>query len=424
MVSTRRFMALGLLLVSTTSLVTCVEACKKAEASPAIDKADRFVVHEWGTFTSFQGANGVSVEGLQHETESLPQFVHSRVDPRTSPLAVYGDQSRDVPVRRCTGKMETPVIYFHSATQRRVKVHVGFEGLLTQWYPAASGAAPAFTGAEQHDLGAIEKSSLDWDLDILPRGVSSPANIPQVEANSDWQKAREVDAAYVRTTSEAEQYVFYRGLMRSVVQPNVLPRSADAVTIVNATPNPIAALFVLDMKKATGRFASAVGPLVGARDVSLAAVPERSKPEVVADVERAMTTALVAQGLYADEARAMVRTWSETWFTSEGTRVLYLVPRPVTERALPLTITPAPDELVRVMVGRVEFLAPAKEAELSTAMLAVSSPNERQRDEAFARIATHGRFVEPAVRSVAQRNPGDPRMATAAATILARLAMH
>ncbi len=36
-----------------------------------------FEVHEWGTFTFMQGSNGVGLEGLHHEEEALPHFVHS-----------------------------------------------------------------------------------------------------------------------------------------------------------------------------------------------------------------------------------------------------------------------------------------------------------------------------------------------------------
>ena len=43
-------------------------------------------VHEWGTFTSMQGADGVGLEGLQHEEERLPDFVYSRTEVRECPL--------------------------------------------------------------------------------------------------------------------------------------------------------------------------------------------------------------------------------------------------------------------------------------------------------------------------------------------------
>jgi len=34
---------------------------------------------------------------------------------------------------------------------------------------------------------------------------------------------------------------------------------------------------------------------------------------------------LIAQGLYQNEAQAMVETWRDSWF-EEGTRLLYIVP--------------------------------------------------------------------------------------------------
>lgn len=35
-------------------------------------------VHEWGTFTSVQSPDGKDMEGLHHEEEPLPSFVHGR----------------------------------------------------------------------------------------------------------------------------------------------------------------------------------------------------------------------------------------------------------------------------------------------------------------------------------------------------------
>src|SRR5438132_9795229 len=171
-----RLSAVTLALVVSVAL----SGCGKAHAGPADDP---LVVHEWGTFTSFEGADGATVDGMQHETEALPSFVASRLSPRTSPLAIYGDHSRDVPVSRCHGKMETPVIYFHTRRARHVNVRVGFGGLLTQWYPRASHAAPLFTGSEQHDLADVASSSLEWEVDLVPRGAPAPTP-PSVEATS------------------------------------------------------------------------------------------------------------------------------------------------------------------------------------------------------------------------------------------------
>src|SRR5438477_12030332 len=62
--------------------------------SPAI--ASDLVVHEWGTFTSVQGADGVSLEGLSHEEEPLPDFVYSRAKVRACPLRAKGYKGLEV----------------------------------------------------------------------------------------------------------------------------------------------------------------------------------------------------------------------------------------------------------------------------------------------------------------------------------------
>ena len=63
----------------------------------------------------------------------------------------------------------------------------------------------------------------------------------------------------------------------------------------------------------------------------------------------------------------MLATWSDSWF-EEGTRVFYLVPRAQTDALLPLTVTPAPSQVERVFVGRVEVLTPADRQALQHAV--------------------------------------------------------
>jgi hypothetical protein len=121
---------------------------------------------------------------------------------------------------------------------------------------------------------------------------------------------------------------------------------------------------------------------------------------VVEALGREVQKVLVGEGLYEDEARAMVRTWSESWFASEGTRVLYVVPRATTDALLPITMTPAPTELVRVLVGRQDILSPEVEAEVEQALEDRVAGDAARRDAAQRRLARLGRFLEPAVRRV------------------------
>jgi hypothetical protein len=67
-----------------------------------------------------------------------------------------------------------------------------------------------------------------------------------------------------------------------------------------------------------------------------------------------MKRALIAAGLYEEEADAMLETWKESYFQTPGLRVFYLVPNEWTQYFLPLQIS-LPHELTRVLVGRVDI---------------------------------------------------------------------
>ena len=67
-------------------------------------------------------------------------------------------------------------------------------------------------------------------------------------------------------------------------------------------------------------------------------------------------TPLVEDGLFADEATAMLSTWQRAYFTSPGLRLFYLVPRVWTDHVLPLSISGDP-AITRSMIGRVELIS-------------------------------------------------------------------
>jgi hypothetical protein len=403
-------------LIALGALGGTLYGCSRAEASRAWVPTDPLVVHEWGTFTTMQGSTFGSLDGLQHESERLPAFVHSRfAEERESPFRAYGDTSLDVPAHNVGMKMETPVIYFHTRTPRRVSVHVNFEhGLLTHFYPAPRAVDPpmsAAVGATAVDVARVERSWLDWELDLLPGGAPAGELLP-VEPEEGWQHAREVDAADVRTVgggrAESERYVFYRGLARFESPIVVQPVAGDRVIVRNCGDAVVADAFVLDIRRGQGRFVrvGALGPH-GARDVLLGEVALRTATAFVPDLEAEVHDALIAQGLFDDEARAMVRTWSRTWFEAEGTRVLYFVPRATTDAVLPLSILPKPDALLRILVGRHEYLTPETEDEVESALRDLQGAAPAAERAANQRLARLGRFTEPAVRAVFARTTDD-----------------
>ena len=115
-----------------------------------------------------------------------------------------------------------------------------------------------------------------------------------------------------------------------------------------------------------------------------------------------MEKSLVAAGLYEREARAMVKTWERTWFAEEGTRLLYIVPRKKTDELLSLTVSPAPAEVVRVMVGRHDFLTPEAEAVAERQLQRIQWA-QAELAAAEAEIAKLGRFAPQARQQAAER---------------------
>jgi hypothetical protein len=120
-----------------------------------------------------------------------------------------------------------------------------------------------------------------------------------------------------------------------------------------------------------------------------------SPPELngtVEDLGRELEGLLVGQGLYMDEAHAMVETWRDSWF-EEGSRLIYIVPASFVNGVLPLSITPAPAQTARVFVGRMELVTPATEKAVESAFAA----HDR------ATLEKYGRFLEPILETMIAR---------------------
>jgi hypothetical protein len=78
-----------------------------------------------------------------------------------------------------------------------------------------------------------------------------------------------------------------------------------------------------------------------------------------AELRTALKRALIAQGLFADEAEAMLNTWKASYFQKPGLRVFYIVPREWTDYFLPLEFS-VPARVTRVIVGRIDLQQPLR----------------------------------------------------------------
>ena len=408
------------------------------DTGPKIAPAeDKFVVHEWGTFTTFSGSDGVYLDfrPLAEEHSDLPRFVLDR-----------GSYSETAWIRKsrlyARVRMETPVTYFYTDRFRSVDVRVDFpNGLLTEFYPPTKTILPPLDEKIAYTKGEpIGDSSLDWGtVHLIPQselltGVDDEklraqiagqivrASVPHAENDRHYAHAREVDAALVHVRSERtfpfasasdqrdhlEKFLFYRGVGRFDLPVEVAFRSGTAF-FQNNGERPVHSVIAIENRDRTWH-AAKFDRVSSGESVSVSQL----KAIGHGDLRRMVIDALVGEGLYEKEAVAMVNTWDDSWFLEPGRRVLYMVPAPITEQLLPLHIQPEPQQRVRVLVGRMEIMSPEDEARLTklveqslTARNAFEAEHDPKKKGGpkFAvpnEIKQWGRMTEPALVRIAK----------------------
>lgn len=371
-------------------------------------KHDALIVHEWGTFLTMNGSDGMALDGMYHEEHALPAFVHAR--------------SRDqlhLPNTQLKG--ETPVIYFYTNQEQNVNVTVDFpKGLWTQWYPQASVVGPTF--ARVASPASPSNGSITWYAKVIPSeklGFEPP--IPKTQTDALWNFARQVDAAYVRMTDETqgtpkqeyERFLFYRGLGRATLPLSVTAADSGTLSLSAAERFEVNHLFVLRVEGGKGVFRYL--PKLAPGDKVTNAIPPLQDALPLQDFSKklgqALEARLVESGLYPKEARAMVNTWRTSYFETEGVRVLFIMPQGWTNAFIPMKLDPKPTQLVRVMVGRTELLTAGREKKFADAVRDLAAPDAAVRERAFETLREQGRYVEPMLRhTVRTTNDAQTRM--------------
>ena len=341
-------------------------------------------VHEWGTFTSIAGPDGLSMDWLPLTgSTDLPSFV---------------EHFREVAFKgglRGTTRMETPVLYFYSARETTVSVNVSFaKGLITEWYPHADFTNPALTNRDYSLFNIKSPGAITWNsVHIDPQGS---ADFPSDNSGNHYFAARNTSSAplFVETPSgpQREKFLFYRGVsaFSIPITANVAPDSA--IHLQNQFADEIPAAILFERRGAQLGYRM-LGPL---RGQAAYAPPELSSS--LDSLSTALEGILISQGLFPDEAHAMLETWKNSWF-EEGSRLIYIVPRRFIDSVLPLRISPAPAMTTRVFVGRLELVTPATERAVESAF----ASNDQ------LTLAKYNRFLEPILRNMIQKSTDTAR---------------
>src|SRR5438876_6611240 len=103
---------------------TCV-AIVLLLGSRCTNAEQKWVVHEWGTFTSLQNEAGEAIGGINTDDEPVPGFVHRLADFRLllQPTEVPNNFFQGAPSCHpdVTMRMETPIIYFHPPASSKIE---------------------------------------------------------------------------------------------------------------------------------------------------------------------------------------------------------------------------------------------------------------------------------------------------------------
>jgi hypothetical protein len=349
----------------------------KRESSSAAPAKDRLIVHEWGTFTSIAGKDGVALEWrpLNGATD-LPKFVHTI---EKAELGLRHAQSKAE--LTAAVRMETPVIYFYANREMNVSTKVDFpKGKITEWYPQARAVA----------------TGINWGTMKIEPGAAF--NLPADYSENHYYAARETDAAPLQICAtngravEQEKFLFYRGV-GTFELPLAVTMENGRVTLRNSGKLPLARVIIFENRDGKIR-------LQTLEDFSGTATVDRLSPDTSPDTAiEQLRQALVGAGLYEKEANAMIKTWRNSWF-EPGMRVFYILPRSTIDEVLPMQIDPRPDELVRVLVGRTEVITPEMEKSVKKEVSRLNDASPQVRADAAVTIRKYGRFYEPILKRI------------------------
>lgn len=395
-----------------------------------------YQLHEWGTFTTVAGSDGVLLSGLEREEEVLPSFVHAhhglqnggQPDPAEWNRVLQQHGTLGVPstfkglgqrpLAGVTVKMETPVIYFHSeeTTPIHAKVKVGFEGgSISQWYPQRAGGEtppepppspdpknkPTPLSAWLLDFNKPYRGAIEWEIDVLSHAETRKQVLFKPNDNLGWLRARQPVTNAVRTArGETEGYLFYRGIGRFDPGLKTLVSADETLHLENHSGGKIPYLVAFELIDGKLRWTEKNNGLDVKGTLSIPESDLKDEPAGFCEpLYRAMTTGLAKCGLTDAEARSMVETWWHSYFEAPGLRVFWVLPRETTERILPLEVSPAPVETVRVLVGRSEVLRPRQEAQWLAASR--KTGNEAMPWNSFIQSDRFGLAIQERVKTLA-----------------------
>jgi hypothetical protein len=252
-------------------------------------------------------------------------------------------------------------------------------GVINEFYPAAEPDV-YLDVARIHDKQSAGVISRAWSGETLNNFVLGSLRWQGVRLHTlvvapltndpVWLAPREPQSAsvYLPESGEGERYLFYRGVaalpallqtrhergaVRLLAPAHLAWLQADSLVVPQVWLVDVATDQAIAFREHRAITLNRSAP---SREMARLARFTRAdhRPQNLAALRASLKAALVRQGLFADEAEAMLNTWKHSYFEKPGLRVFYVVPRAWTDHFLPLTVS-VPARLQRVIVGRIDL---------------------------------------------------------------------
>lgn len=332
-------------------------------------------VHEWGTFSARYTFDGFPYLNMnEHIHEPVPSFVH-HLDLNATMGSIKVPQNKDdyyiryvkADLKNVTIKMETPILYFYSKRKiSDLEVSVWFpKGSISEFFPK-----PIVSEDLKYVESIVTQESIyknpildfkkyngyaTWKLDVLEPETKFKVTFPDDSVRAVWSAPRKTKANLIQVGNEVEKYVFYRGL--AAFQNPIIPTyTPDGDLKIQSLCNDIPFVMVYEKTKAGQKIIWGINSLDHNGNTTFC----RNAKAITEDVWKneylkRFKSALMDEGLFEDEAVAMLATWNDSYFEETGIKIFWIVPRDFTDAILPIYFNKPVNSLVRVFVGRTEI---------------------------------------------------------------------
>jgi hypothetical protein len=361
-----------------------------------IRSAKGLTVHEWGVFSVNEDAEFANAD-LRAEWDKLPAFVHGHIKGRVVPQHWGAVEAR----RR-------PIVFFHAKEPAIVSVRIDFPGgLAGVWYPAT--ISPAVYGMNPQPPAG---GSLHWELGIKqcpgPWQPKTPA--PPEVADKHWfARVRQVkcDEIFARYSPnhldvERERFLYYDGIFPQSKWLKI-GVTKDGVTLTSRVKHPVFDVTVVDRRGDGKVRVGRVAKVDAGETVKEVKFVDADESRFASDASETLLKQLTGAGLNEDEAKSLVDLWRKEFFETPGLNLFYRVPQAEYDRLLPLTITPAPESVVRVGLVHHGHLEPDFAERILELVKKLDSPKFMERDGATKKLLATGPAALVQLQKILQR---------------------